>query len=300
MKSKWIAIYFSVASFLSAVPLFAQKSSRIAQVHGHYSYVVGAEDDITLKEALRKCQELAKADAIRKEFGEMITSDVINTSSETNGEDVRSYYWENTVAMAKGDWLGDTEKPVIEVEYLNGKLVFTADVWGTAREIVQAKTDIIWQAMTDGFEKKRKTDQYDSGDRIYIKFKSPINGYVAIYLIVGDDETSCLLPYRGDNDGKYKVSGGKEYLFFDKTVDPQAPTYRLRTSNRMEDNQIVVIFSPKPFSKCTDVTKDSRHPNSLSTHDFQKWLLYCQRSDRDMVVTKKWVTIHNKSDKKNK
>ena len=82
-------------SFFLLFPLSAQ-AQREADVSGKYVYVVSENDNITLKDAKRKCLELAKAAAIRDEFGEMITSDVIDSSVETNGESASSYFWEIT------------------------------------------------------------------------------------------------------------------------------------------------------------------------------------------------------------
>ncbi len=279
---------------------FVAVAQRTVTVNGTYTYIVGDNDDISLREAKVKCVELAKAEAIKAEFGEMITSDVIDTNLETNGEASSSFFWENTVAMAKGDWLGDTKSPELDIEYKDGKLVFKAEVWGKVREIVQAKTDLKWNIMKEILGQKSETTSFVSGERIFVRFRSPSDGYVAVYLIVGDDETSCLLPYRKDPSGMFKVRNGKEYIFFDKDEDPRASFYKLSTQHEKEANQLVVIYSPNPFAKCTDITGDARHPNSLSTHDFQKWLLKCQRADRDMVVAKKWVTIRkNNSEKEN-
>ena len=279
---------------------FVAVAQRTVTVNGTYTYIVGDNDDISLREAKVKCIELAKAEAIKAEFGEMITSDVIDTNLETNGEATSSFFWENTVAMAKGDWLGDTKSPELDIEYKDGKLVFKAEVWGKVREIVQAKTDLKWNIMKEILGQISETTSFVSGERIFVRFRSPSDGYVAVYLIVGDDETSCLLPYRKDPSGMFKVRNGKEYIFFDKDEDPRASFYKLSTLHEKEANQLVVIYSPNPFAKCTDITGDARHPNSLSTHDFQKWLLKCQRADRDMVVAKKWVTIRkNNSEKEN-
>jgi len=280
-------------SFLLFFPLSAQ-AQREAAVSGKYVYVVSENDDITLKEAKRKCLELAKAAAIKEEFGEMITSDVIDSNVETNGESANSYFWENTVAMAKGDWLGDIEQPQLDIKYEDGKLIFTAEVKGRAREIIQSKIDLKWEIMKDGVDKKKVASIFESGERVYVNFRSPADGYVAIYLIVGDDETSCLLPYPKDKDGRFEVRAGRDYLFFDSKEDLQAVSYRLKTKRRLENNQLVIIYSPNPFTKSNDKIGDGRHPSSLNTHDFQKWLLKCQREDRDMVVNKKWVKIYQK------
>ena len=80
------------------------QAQREEEVSGSYTYVLSENDGITLKEAKHMCIELAKAAAIKEKFGELITSDVIDSNVETNGESTNSYYWENTVAMAKGDW----------------------------------------------------------------------------------------------------------------------------------------------------------------------------------------------------
>ena len=267
------------------------KAQKTATVSGTYTYIVTENDDVTLNEAKRKCIELAKAAAIKKQFGELITSDVIDTNTETNGQSTSSYYWENTVAMAKGEWLGDTKPPLVDIVYVNGKLLFTAEVHGKAREIVQAKTDLKWEIQKDGVNQRKTTSQFTSGERFYINFRSPADGYVAIYLMVGDDETVCLLPYPKETDGRHPIKGNRDYVFFDKDADPEAYHYKLSTKRKQEANQIVIIYSPNSFMKCNDITGDKKHPNSLSTHDFQKWLLKCQRMDKDMVVDKKWINI---------
>ena len=267
-------------------------AQRTTEVHGTYEYIVGDNDNITLKEAKLKCQELAKASAIKAEFGELVTSDVINSNAEVNGEAASSYFWENTVALAKGDWLGDTKKPVINVEYVDDKLIFRAEVWGQAREILQAKTELKWKILKSGANEKEPTTVFNNGERIYISFRSPTDGYAAVYLIMGDDDTACLLPYKKDPTGRFAVKHGKDYTFFDRNEDPNAAYYKLSTDHELEYNQLVIIYSPNPIPKCNEVTGDAKHPNSLNTRDFQKWLLRCQRQDRDMVINKKWVKIN--------
>lgn len=286
---KEMSIYLII--FCSLMLTQSVQAQKTETVSGKYTYVITENDDVTLNEAKRKCIELAKAAAIREEFGEMITSDVIDTNTETNGQETSSYFWENTVAMARGEWLGDIEPAEIEVEYKDGHLSFTAKVHGKAREIVQAKTDLKWEILKDGPSNRETTVSFVSGERVYVQFRSPADGYVAVYLIVGDDQTMCMLPYPGDVDGRFSVKGNRDYVFFDKESDASAYHYRLSTKRKQEDNQIVIIYSPNSFIKCNDITGDKRHPNSLSTHDFQKWLLKCQRMDKDMVVNKKWIKI---------
>lgn len=265
-------------------------AQRIETVSKEYTYVVRDNDNITLGEAKRKCVELAKAEAIKETFGEFIASDVIIRDSD---------YWENTVAMAKGTWLGDTEPPVLDIVYKDGLLVFTAKVKGEAMEITQATTDLKWEIKKEGINGKIPSSVFDSGERFYVDFRSPADGYVAIYLTeAGSDETYCLLPYPKDADGRFPIKGGRDYVFFDENTDPSAPRYKFTTKRPQEDNQLIIIYSPNRFTKCNDVSKGKLRPNSLSSSYFQKWLLKCLRMDSDMVVNKKWVNIINKEQQK--
>ena len=206
---------------LSSTITLAQKT---VDVHGSYFYEISDNDNITLREAKLKCLELAKADAIKAEFGELITSDVIDTNAETNGETTTSFFWENTVAMAKGDWLGDTKEPQINIEYKDNKLIFTAEVWGRAREILQSKADLKWKILKEEDGKKVETNRFRDGERVFLSFRSPANGYLAVYLIQADDDTSCLLPYRSDTTGRFQKKKGQIIYFLTVKQTPQHPT----------------------------------------------------------------------------
>ena len=275
------------AAFLIPVGATAQ---RTAKVSGKYQYIVTDNDNITLKEAKIKAIDLAKAEALKNEFGTMVASDFINSARGTE-DDSSSFYVMDTSTSVKGEWLGDEKEPAITIETNGNDLIFTAEVWGTAREIVRANTELKWDVTKDINGKKVSSDQFNSGERFFMNFKSPIDGYVAVYLITGDDDTACLLPYRKDTSGRVQVKGGREYTFFDKTIDPNATYYKLSTNQIQEMNQLVVVFSPHPFSKDVNASSDSRKPNYLSQKDFAKWLLKNQQADKDMVVNRKWVTI---------
>lgn len=270
------------------------QAQKVAKVHATYSYTLGENDNVTIKEARVKAIEMAQAEAIRNEFGTMVVSDFINTDKAVDDQ-ISSLYVSDTRMSVKGDWLGDEKPPVVTMEVAgNGNdLIFTAQVWGSAREIVRAATEIDWKPMKDKGGTRIEADHFDSGERVFVRFKAPADGYVAVYLISdADDDTSCLLPYRKSISGRYEVRAGKEYTFFDKAEDPQASFYSLKTNRLQELNQIVVVFSPNPFTKCTDVSNDPRHPNTLHQKDFARWLLKSQRADNEMVVARRWLTIN--------
>lgn len=265
-------------------------AQRIAEVSGKYRYVVTDNDNISLREAKIKCIDLAKAEALKNEFGLMVASDFINSERAYN-DDISSFYVMDISSSVKGEWLGDVKDPVVTVETADGDLIFTAEVYGIAREIIRASTELKWDVMKDVNGKKISSDQFEAGERFFMKFMSPIDGHVAVYLVTDDDQTACLLPYKRDNSGSVSVKGGKEYVFFDRSVDPAASYYKLSTDKIQEMNQLVVIFSPNTFTRIKDSSSESNKPNQLSHKEFAKWLLKNQRADKDMVVNRKWVTI---------
>lgn len=287
-----LASILSAAAVAAAV-FSASAAERVASVSAKYTLVLTENDNITIRDAKLKCIDLAKAEAIRNEFGTLVASDLLNTEMGVN-DDVQSFYVLDTSSSVKGEWLGDEKEPQVSIECIDGELHFTAEVWGKAREIVRAKTDIQLHVKKSNGDFKIDTDKFMNGERIYVTFRSPSDGYAAIYLITGDDETSCLLPYRNDNRGRVEVRGGKEYTFFDKSTDPTATQYKLSTKQMQEYNQLVVIYSPNPFTKCMDSSNtDPRRPNTLDQKEFAKWLLKNQRADREMVVYRRWITIES-------
>lgn len=279
------ALALTVASALQA------QAQREATVSGKYDYYLGENDNVTIKDAKLKAIEMAKSEAIKNEFGMFVASDFINTEVGANDE-FSSYYIMDTSTSVKGEWLGDEEEPKVQISVgQNGDLCFSAQVKGRAREIKRAQTDLKWSVQRDNAGKKADTDRFDSGERFFVNFKSPADGYVAIYLITGDDETACLLPYPNDTRGRVQIKGGQEYTFFDKALDPKAKYYKLSTNMPLESNELVVLYSPNPFTKCSDTSKDPLKPNVLKSKDFAKWLLKAQRADNELVVNRKRVRI---------
>lgn len=280
-------IYILLAFILLDISASAQ---REVEVEG--TSVLVMEEDMTLGEAKKKVIENAKVEAIKSEFGTMVVNNVLIHTNDNNGN-TNSGYSESTLEVAKGDWLGDTAPAAISVSFTGGKLILTATVKGIAREILHAKTQIEWNTLNKP-NLNGITTTFNNGDNIYVSFRSPRNGYVALYLIGPDGKAYCLLPYAATSNGQYSVIANKQYLFFDSESDMESnKKYRMTTNMNVENNDVILIFSPNPFNKTYDRKETSRLPNSVSGMEFQQWILKCQQSDRDMIVSKKSVKIIN-------
>lgn len=281
-------------------------AQKEANVTGKYSFEVGDNDNITLSEAKRKCIALARAEAIKAEFGELVSSETFSSNTIT-GEASNASYWENTMNSVKGDWLRDTRDPQLEVEFVDGKLVFTAEVWGRAREVTRAPMDLQWdvlrgamRAVQNGTRLEREevsrepSEVFNSKDRLFVSFKAPVDCYVAIYMKESDGNTTCMLPM-SSSDGCFKVKGGRQYTFFDKDYEYN-PSYLVMSTNKPQEvSQLYIICSTNPFVKCTGTQASKNKLSSVSTAEFEKWLYKNMRSDQQLEMKTKWVTVKNNS-----
>lgn len=275
--------------FFVSVPALSQKTKK---VKGTAKYTLGLHD--TPAKAIEECVKLARIDAIKNAFGEMVTSNTNMVDANLNGKEFSNFI-EETSVLSRAEWLGDTKEPEIKQANVDGNIVFTATVWGEAREIKQAKVDFDWKVMRGTPNGMVEGYKFNNKDRIYITFRSPATGYLAIYLIDSTNkEANCLLPYKTYDNGPQVVKAGRKYTFFDKDVDPKAIGYNLTTNEPLEMDQIVVIFSPNQFFKRNENKGDWRHPNSLPMEDFDKWLRKIAGQDKDMVIDRsKYVQINN-------
>lgn len=276
----------------SAFTLQAQKTVK---VHGKATLVVSENDDLTPIEAKKECIKRAKNEAIKEAFGELIVSNTeILDAIDSKGNDLSSFVQETNMS-ARAEWIEDTKEPLVKLDVQEGRIIYSAEVWGRAREIPVSQIDFSWKVMCGGKNNCDESLNFANKQRIFIKFRTPVAGYVAIYLLDSTKgEASCLLPYKNNQRGQHKVMAGKDYIFFDSESDPKAINYRLTTNEPIEMDQIVLIFSPNPFTKCNEITGDRKHPNSLSIADFENWLRRQRIRDTELVIDRnKWIKITN-------
>lgn len=268
-------------------------AQKPVKVHGKATLVVSDNDDITPMEAKRECIKRAKNEAIKEAFGEVISSNTeMVDATDANGNELNSFV-QNTSMSARAEWVEDIKEPAVTLDVQDGRIVYTAEVWGWAREIPLARIDFTWKVLCGGKDDCHESNKFANRQRIFVKFRTPVDGYVALYLLDSTKkEASCLLPYKSNRRGQHRVQAGRDYVFFDSECDPMAICYRLTTDEPVEMDQIVLMFSPNPFTKCNEITGDRKHPNSLSIEDFENWLRKQRDRDRDLVVDRtKWLTI---------
>lgn len=270
-------------------------AQEIKQVHGKACLVIS--DDMTRGEAIKECIKQARQEAIKDAFPEVISS-ITNMQDRIIDGEEHSQFVEDVSMTTIAEWIADTQKPAIGFgTNSEGVLMVNVEVWGEARRKNTDMVDFSWKILSGSNGYRYETNQFNNRQRMYINFRSPIDGYLAIYLLDSTNkEASCLLPYKTNRRGQFPIKGGREYNLFDKDEDPNAFHYLMTTRAKSEIDQVVVIFSPNGFTKCNEITGDRRHPNSLSIDDFEAWLVKLRRQDSDIVVDRtKYITITNKA-----
>lgn len=278
------------AIVFASTSTFAQK---IKTVEGEYTYY--APENVTLENAKRIALDRAKIQALTDAFGTIVSQSNSTRIENRNGESTTDFLSIGGSEL-KGEWIETLGKPAYNVFYEQDMLVVKVKVKGKAREIVSAAIDLKIKVLRNGIEDKFESDTFKSCDDLYLSFRSPVSGYVAVYLIDADNKAFCLLPYRNQENGQYQVKANQRYVFFsieDASEDIRqfVDEYTMTCFRSFEANQIYIIFSPKPFTKAVDNASEESLPRELEFEEFKKWLVKKRASDKEMKVEIKQITI---------
>ena len=269
---------------------FSQKTKT---VDGEYTYVV--PENVDLGKAKHTALERLKIQLIADEFGTIISQSNstmvknINEKSDINFLSVGS-------SEVKGEWIETIGTPIFKTEILGDQLVVKVWAKGKIREIISSNIDIDVHILRNGTEDKFESEEFKSGDDLYISLISPINGYVAIYLIDNDNTAFCLLPYQNQEYGNIKIRANERYVFFSEelavpNIRQYVDEYTMTCNHARELNQIYVVFSPNTFIKPIDNKETEDIPRELSNNAFQKWLSKCRTRDKDMITKQIAITL---------
>lgn len=269
--------------------LFAQK---VQTVSGEYLYY--APENVSPEIARHTAIERARLEALAVAFGTSV-SQVNNTAMTNSNGETKLTFMSSGGSEVKGEWLEDTRNPETEITYEQGMLCVRARVWGKAREIIGATIDIDAKVLRNGLDPRFESDDFRDGDDLFFYFRTPVKGFLTVYLVDAEQEAFCLLPYMRDTNGKVEVTNNVEYVFF----SPQATDidrhlvdeYTMTCNRGVEQNELYVIFSPNEFAKANDRQIDMGLPRELSFADFQKWLNRNRMRDRSMTVIRKPIIV---------
>ena len=261
-------------------------SQKLKTVEAEYTY--NAPENVSIEQARKTALERAKIQALADAFGTIVSqynTTVTENSDKHSGIDFASI----GSSEVKGEWIETIYEKYSEPVFTVGMVSITCKVKGKAREITSARIDLKAHLLRNGTEDKFESDQFRSGDELYMSFQSPEKGFLTVYLIDKDNQAFCILPYQSQQWGAYPIEANRRYLFFsmDKPQYEEADNideYIMTCNGQVEHNQIYYIFSPNQFAKAVDNQTGESLLRKLSFENFNKWLVNCRKLDKDMIV----------------
>lgn len=260
---------FSFSGFTQKV----KTESGIAQVK--------LEKNMTKEQANQKVEELAKINAIENAFNTYVEQEA-NITVNSGKSDFRII----GTTKVKGEWIETLDKKLTEdIKDEKGPFGIEKTVWITCKirgKIKEAspKANIEFATLSCPKLNCRSTT-FTSGEQLYLQFKSPLNGYLSVYLDDGNT-VNRLLPYSSSqNSSSVYVKADKEYFFFvegESNSELGKPDeIEFYTLKKIEYNTLYIIFSEenyyKPILNQEKIAENGYWlPKSLSRTKYEEWL----------------------------
>lgn len=256
------------------MPCYSQKTKKVS---AEYTYF--APETMSVEEAKRTALERAKIQAIADEFGTLVSQSTSTLISNKNGETDTQFFSLGGTDV-KGEWIETIGEPVYDIQFENHFLVVKCTVKGKAREIESAIIDFIAKPLRNGTTLKYESTEFKDGDDLYLYFQSPIDGYLAVYLLDEITQTVySILPYKSERKSAVQIIGNKEYVFFsirdaEKSDRGKVDEYTLNCSADKEFNTLYVLFSPSEIGKKNGFNSSFDDiPENISFKEFKHWLV---------------------------
>ena len=289
--------------FSWVLPFCAQENSREKSAKGSYTYEI--PKSMSYEQACQAALIKAQNDAIAEAFGLSVGEENTIFISNIDGKSNTSFH-SATQGSVRGVWLADEKAPEFEKFLQDGRDWVKVTVKGKVREIVNAGIDFEVAPIRYKADKELATDVFKNGDDFFLYFKSPVDGFLTVFLFdITAGEAFCLLPYQDSGKGAYPIKFNEEYYFFSpphaKADDGKVDELVLTCAEDKpeEYNQLFIVFSPNPYAKkmATSgqklLTDELMTPSSLEYKDFNKWLMRCQQKDEQMEVRRIPIKIRN-------
>ena len=299
--------YFFIFLFF-IVSIGIVQAQKIVRASG--SAQVRQERNMTFEDATNLAIEKAKINAIESVFGTYVEQQ----TDMTIEDGITSYNIIGTTRV-KGEWIETINDP--QIKTINRKedskfgkqdvIYVKCNIKGKVRK-VRPRAMLKYEILNSPNVQSRSSD-FIEGEQLYLYFKSPVDGFLSIFL-EDDEAVYRLLPYanmRSDNKNGVHIQSDIGYLFF--SPDHNSFTKSLAdemimtlTKDRVEYNYVYIVFSHekyiKPSLQKSHQTHDKIIPASLSHHEFESWISNNKISSESFQVIKKKIGIKKKVGKR--
>lgn len=284
----WLRIVFLVCLALLSDSESCDAAQKTVEVEGEYTYYIPF--NVSRDKAEQTAMQRAMVSALAKEFGTLVSEiSQLDMRSSKDGENVD--FWSSASTLVKGEWLETIDKPEFIPFIDGGDFAITCKIKGKAREISTALAELDIHIMANSTDSDAETNSFMDGDKLFMKFTSPIDGYLTVYLESEDGNVMRMLPFTDERTNSRNVEANKPYFFFVST-DGVEEQYRLNSEKQLERNNVFIVFSPNEYVKPIDYSpKEEMELRSLSSKAFRNWITKLRSADNKLQFIIKPITI---------
>lgn len=239
----------------------------------------------------KRVKELAVINALEKAFGRVVVSgNATFIENIQTGEKIETNSVFNTIAntsvggrMQKEISCAFSEKKGYKI--VEGKKEEVTEIQCIVSIIAEriATPPIVFDTFTSACTNPNcRTEEFKDNGDFYLFFKSPVSGYLCVFL--DDGKTAFrLLPYRGMKEAfesAVPVKADEQLILF-SINDNKLPVssqlvdeYKLTCSGPQELNRLFIIFCDEPIRKpsLNNSKQTELIPSNMNSENFQRWL----------------------------
>ena len=209
----------------------------------------------------KKAISEARIDALRKAFTvgyanqtEFVSQEINEQSGDKQISKKMTSDYEKTTERTQGEWVTTTKESTTELLNDQGGYYKEAKVWGKVRERKRTEIEFIAKPLNCPLS-KCLTRSFTHNDTLGFEFKSPVDGYLSIYLDDNESKVFRLFPHGKESISSFEIKGDKEYILFTKKPYLKdisvgdASQFYLKTNKAIEYNTLKILFSKNEISK---------------------------------------------------
>ncbi|MDE7343971.1 MAG: hypothetical protein K2N19_08155 [Muribaculaceae bacterium] len=108
------------------------------------------------------------------------------------GDSETSHFLSLSSSEVKGEWLGDIGEPEYDISLdQDANLIVHCKVKGRAKALNNRAAEFEALVLRNGTDRRQADTNFRHGDRMYLYFSAPVNGYLSVFLA---DEQDNVLP----------------------------------------------------------------------------------------------------------
>lgn len=279
----------------NSVTSFAADDKAVSGTYTYYGH-----PGMSMVEAKEKALEGAQNEALRNEFGTLVSQDVVQTTEIVNDKDKMSFL-SSTQSTVRGEWLATTGTPQYEERFENGVPVVTCKVSGRGRKLSNKAPELLANALSAP-DKRAVSSEFKDSEDIFVYVKSPERDVFIMICLEDEDGTVYkMFPFES-TPAQATLKKGYDYILFDKDrpsggLGEMPGDGLFITTDKLALNRLYVVYSPNYFRKGGWKFLQDAGLETMTTKDFNKLMIELRRADEEMGMKVINLSVKPEGDK---